>query len=96
MKKLISILLSALMITSVICSAPFAVSAVAEETETAGAAENTETAEVGANSGTTGECTWTLDDNGVLTISGNGAMANYSYYGNMPWGAYIKNVVIEN
>ena len=24
--------------------------------------------------------TWTLDDNGVLTISGEGLMANYDYY----------------
>ena len=28
-------------------------------------------------SGTTGDCTWTLDGT-VLTISGNGAMANYN------------------
>lgn len=26
--------------------------------------------------GTTGHCTWTLDDNGTLTISGNGDMRN--------------------
>ena len=92
MKKLISILLSALLIISVICSAQFAVSAAVEETET-----------VGASSGTTGECTWTLDDNGTLIISGNGKMGDYedkyqngSYITTAPWGANIKSVVIEN
>ena len=54
-------------------------------------------------SGTTGDCTWTLD-NGVLTISGNGKMGDYSYdYINgtyvttAPWGDKSFNtVVIEN
>ena len=40
--------------------------------------------------------TWTLYDNGTLTISGSGAMKDYSYdspaYGN----SKIKKVVIEN
>ena len=44
------------------------------------------------NSGTTQDCTWTLDSDGVLTISGNGEMGNY----NAPWGTSIKKVVIEN
>ena len=44
------------------------------------------------NSGTTGECTWTLDSDGVLTISGNGVMGDY----NLPWGTSITKVVIEN
>ena len=41
--------------------------------------------------GTTGDCTWTLDDEGTLTISGNGEMGAYS-----PWGRDIKKVIIEN
>ncbi len=46
-----------------------------------------------ATSGTTGDCTWTL--NGTeLTISGNGAMADYTSTG--PWGNAIRSVVIEN
>ena len=47
-------------------------------------------------SGTTGDCTWTLDENGLLTISGSGAMENYTYSSSAPWGTNIKSVVIEN
>ena len=47
-------------------------------------------------SGTTGECTWTLDSDGVLTISGNGEMGKY-YMDKYPsWGLSITKVVIEN
>ena len=42
-------------------------------------------------SGTTGECTWTLDGT-VLTISGNGKMEDYY----KPWGKSITEVIIEN
>ena len=57
------------------------------------------------NTNTTGMCTWSLDGERVLTISGNGAMGDYEYtyqsnYGsfraNIPWGTSIKSVVIEN
>ena len=48
-------------------------------------------------SGTTGECTWTLDGT-VLTISGNGEMGYYNYDSNYssPWGTLITKAVIEN
>ncbi len=52
------------------------------------------TVSAGAASGTTGDCTWTLDDNGVLTISGNGAMADYDDWG--PWGIDITEIIIED
>ena len=74
MKKALSIILTVTMLLSVLTVAPFTVSAA--ETE----AEQT----VGASSGITGDCTWTLDDNGTLTISGNGAMGYYC-----PWGTKI-------
>ena len=46
-----------------------------------------------ATSGTTGDCTWTLNGT-VLTISGNGAMEDrYNY---KPWGSSITSVVIED
>lgn len=45
--------------------------------------------------GTTGDCNWTLDDNGVLTISGNGAMDDYSP-SNKPWGQNIETVIFQN
>ncbi len=51
-----------------------------------------------ATSGTTGDCTWTL--NGTeLTISGNGAMADYYadyVYHAAPWGKAITKVTIED
>lgn len=51
---------------------------------------------VGASSGTTGECNWSLQ-NGVLTISGNGATADYDTALNKtPWGYNIKKVIIES
>ena len=50
-------------------------------------------------SGTCGEnVTWTLDSEGMLTISGTGAMADYGAY-DTPWYSYresITNAVIEN
>ena len=47
--------------------------------------------------GYTGDCTWTLDDNGVLTISGNGAMGDYDYgNGDAPWKyEYVREVILE-
>nr|WP_316620553.1 leucine-rich repeat protein [uncultured Ruminococcus sp.] len=89
-KKALAVLLSAMLLLSAV---PFAASAaeVAPQEQS-----------VGATSGTTGDCTWTLDDNGTLTISGNGAMRDYSSkysYGTSitiaPWGDNIKTVVIE-
>ncbi|MBQ3203291.1 MAG: leucine-rich repeat protein [Clostridia bacterium] len=49
---------------------------------------------VAATSGTTGDCTWTLDDNGVLTISGQGKMESYNTFGT-PWGKEITSVIVE-
>lgn len=55
-----------------------------------------------ATSGTTGDCTWTLDGT-HLTISGNGKMGNYSYeyiddwyHTTAPWGWKITAVTIED
>jgi len=47
--------------------------------------ESTESKNSIVDSGTCGEnLTWTLDENGLLTISGTGEMENYAY--NAPWG----------
>ena len=81
-KKSLAVILTALMLISTV---PITVSA-AEATADS----------VGATSGTTGDCTWTLDDEGTLTISGNGAMGYYTTEG-APWKAYeIKKAIIEN
>ena len=81
-RKSVSVLLAILMILGMFTALPFSVSA----------AESTEP--VGASSGTTGDCTWTLDDDGVLTISGNGAMEDYDAY-ESPWGSGVTSVEIE-
>ena len=50
-----------------------------------------------ASSGTTGNVSWMLDDNGTFTVSGKGAMADYSLSNPSPWDSYgssIKAVVI--
>ena len=51
------------------------------------------------NSGSCGEnITWTLDSEGLLTISGSGDMANYTYSSKSPWDSVkgsIKEVVIN-
>ena len=49
------------------------------------------TTEAKVQTGTTGDCTWTLDGT-VLTISGNGAMGDNS----SPWGTSITEVIIED
>ena len=59
-------------------------------------AEETAEFSLGATSGITGDCTWKLDDEGTLTISGNGKMGNYNYWQHQtPWERNIKSVIIE-
>ena len=52
------------------------------------------------SSGTCGEnLTWTLSDDGVLTISGTGAMTDYSYSSSAPWyssRSSITSVIISD
>ena len=49
--------------------------------------------------GTTGACTWSFDEaTGTLTISGSGAMADYSSSNNPPWASFkdsIQTIVIN-
>ncbi len=53
-----------------------------------------------ATSGTCGDnVTWTLDDEGTLTISGTGEMEDWSTSSNVPWYSSresITSVVVEN
>lgn len=48
-----------------------------------------------ASSGTTGDCTWRLSGT-TLTISGNGAMGDYTYQNNAPWGQEVAKVIINS
>ena len=47
-------------------------------------------------SGSTGECTWSLNSDGVLTISGKGKMKDYSWNEVPSWGTSITKVVIKD
>ena len=54
-------------------------------------------ADTAATSGTCGEnsgdnVVWALDDNGTLTISGNGRMMSVSDKSRVPWASYIKDI----
>lgn len=54
-----------------------------------------EDSSAGTSSGVTGDCTWTLNNNGVLTIRGNGAMGNCDEF-NSPWDrSEVQKVVIQ-
>ena len=83
MKKGLSVILCLVMMLSVFTAVPFGASS----------AEND-----GVVSGTTGDCTWTL--NGTeLTISGDGAMEDYNIYSDtftLPWGYEITKVIISD
>ena len=92
-KKLTALLLVLAMLMSIATIGVSAAEVTAEEQN------------AGASSGVTGDCTWTLDDQGKLTISGNGAMGDCSreydfnkgkWYTTAKWGVGIKSIVIES
>ena len=82
MKKLLRKILAAVLAVCLVTSAA-CVSGVSASAAAVGQGS------VGASSGTTGDCTWTLDDEGTLTISGNGAVGAYN-------SKRVKKVVIES
>lgn len=49
-----------------------------------------------AAEGTDGNITWSLSDDGLLTISGNGEMKDYDSHIIAPWGQGVKEVVIQD
>ena len=86
MKKTLSVLLIALLCALIV----FPVNVCAAETESAQSV---------ASNGTTGDCTWTLDDDGTLMISGSGKMADYrysAYFPYAPWGTNVTKVIIKS
>ncbi|MDD6021937.1 MAG: leucine-rich repeat protein [Oscillospiraceae bacterium] len=58
------------------------------------------TAQAAVGSGTCGEnLTWSLDEEGTLTISGTGKMTDWDYFGDVPWYEMrdsIKAVIISD
>ncbi|GEM_PF-2224199 len=84
-KRVVSLILSLLMVLAIFNIMPFTVSAA-----------EIDASATGATSGTTGECTWTLDGT-VLTISGNGKMKDYDYWdAPAPWGTDITEVILKD
>ncbi len=78
LKKLLPLALSLMLILSAVPMGLFCITASAET----------------ATSGTTGDCTWTLDGT-VLTISGEGQMGNNYQNSDLPWGESITEVIIK-
>lgn len=88
-KKCLSITLAVLITLSIFFIVPFFVSAKELDVVATGATI--------IDYGKTGTCNWTLDDEGVLTISGDGNMENYYYtHFAAPWGTNIVDVIIED
>lgn len=86
LKKTTAVLLALLIVTTTISALPFTVSAKEITVDS-----------VGAASGTTGTCTWILNDEGTLSISGNGDMEDYNSSNYAPWkGNKVNNVIIEH
>ena len=101
MKKLVSVILSIL----VICSSFAGLTAFADETSDRVNSKNA--LSVGGElptdesqlSGTIGECTWSFEKgSNIMFISGNGSMEQYDSYLDIPWYRWndnIEKVVIE-
>jgi hypothetical protein len=89
LKKIISLTLSILMLISVLAVAPITSNAAQTDVQAVGT----------TYSGTTGDCSWSLDTStGELTISGNGAMGSYLSSSTAPWysyRSYIKTATIS-
>ena len=100
MKKFLSVVLTIIMlIMPVVQMAVFALpSEVAVSDSATEQTDSDETATLAASSGICGtNLTWTLDDAGTLTISGTGAMKDWTDELNVPWHSSawaIKKVVI--
>ncbi|MCH5184876.1 MAG: leucine-rich repeat protein [Oscillospiraceae bacterium] len=96
MKKLLSLIMSAMMIFSM--TANISVYAENEEAVRDTAADSVMLAEA-----VSGECgdnlTWVLDEEGTLTISGTGDMWSWNSSSSVPWYSYrndIKNITVNN
>ena len=85
-QRMISLLLTVIMVISVFTVIPAAVNAAEADLADTGVARQ----------GFTGDCTWTQIDT-ELTISGSGAMEDYGDYDNnpAPWGTDITKLTIK-
>lgn len=99
MKKLLCLLLTAVLLLSMIavtfCAAEVDTADESAQIEAADEAAQINAVSEGAASGTTGDCTWTLDGT-TVTISGTGRMADYGTFGNTKtWGTDITKVIVK-
>ena len=79
MKRLISLVLTIAMLSSISMFVPITTNAAI------------------VDSGICGDnLTWTLDEDGTLTISGTGDMWDWSYEERAPWSTFINNLIIES
>lgn len=75
-KRLLALLLCAVMVCAVFVQA-LPVASAAEVTDSGSCGEN---------------LTWTLNTDGLLTISGTGEMEDYSFHGNVPWNGLVDKI----
>ena len=54
--------------------------------------DSADSSDAASSDGTAGDLTWTLDDSGILTISGTGAMPDYTSVNPAPWGTTVTSV----
>ena len=99
-RRLTAAILSVLLATSSFTAAPISVTAATtEETEAGECIGANDVADETPKSGITGDCTWELDEEGTLTISGNGCMENYndtSFQSRWAhWRGSIKSIIIR-
>jgi len=94
MKKLFALLFVMALLSVGVLAVPTAVEVVdnggerlSEEIPLFSESENVKSGTCGTN------LTWTLDDEGTLTISGTGAMTNWSWFSDKPWYDYADSII---
>lgn len=92
MKRIISLLLSVLLVTAIFTAVPLTASAATPD--------SAEVAVPAMPNGTFGNCTWEFNiTTGKLTISGSGATGDYNLLSEKPWETYkdeITEVIVMN
>ncbi len=89
MKKFISLLLTALLLTTIFTALPLSASAATEDSAAVGDRPFPD-----MPGGDFGTCSWSFDIiNGTLTISGTGSTGDYNLLTEKPWAQYLDEIV---